>query len=313
MVEKGEVLLIDASIYIFRYYFSMPDNWFCEEKNWPTAAVYGYTTFLFKLLGLEQPTHIAACFDESLTSCFRNEIYPDYKSNRTLPDEALAFQLRACREVTELLGIQSYSSKVYEADDLLASLYQQLKSNPQPIAILTRDKDLGQVLRRDQDFLWDYLDKGAPANNYRQGSLFYGRDIIHKFGVKPHQLVDYLALKGDSIDNIPGVPGVGKRTAQSLLNHMGSVDNIFEQLETVGTLPIRGASKLIDKLEEYQDQINMAKSLASVVGNIPLIEGHNDIRWMKPSWDQLLGFFQSMGFPGLTKSMLKLQQLSNRW
>ena len=149
--------LIDASIYIFHYYFALADHWFSEEKGWPTAAVYGYTTFLLKLLEKEKPQRIAACFDESLGSCFRNDIYPDYKSSRALPDEMLAFQLEACRQVSELLGIPCFGSETHEADDLLASLYQRLQRSSKPIAVLTRDKDLGQVLSRPQDFLWDYL------------------------------------------------------------------------------------------------------------------------------------------------------------
>lgn len=119
----AHTFLIDASIYIFQYYFSLPDHWFSEDDSYPTAAVYGYTAFLVRLLKKHQPQRIAACFDESLDQCFRNEIYPDYKSSRALPDEALAFQLRACQTITRLLGIATYASERYEADDLLGSLY----------------------------------------------------------------------------------------------------------------------------------------------------------------------------------------------
>ena len=150
-MNNRPTLLIDASIYIFRYYFAMPDRWFSEKKGWSTAAVYGFTTFLIQLLQ-QQPLRIAACFDESLGSCFRNDIFPAYKSSRVLPDECLAFQLSACREVSELLGLACFSSDRYEADDLLASLYQDLKRSPRPIAVLTSDKDLGQLLSRSQDF-----------------------------------------------------------------------------------------------------------------------------------------------------------------
>src|SRR5690554_4872288 len=106
-------LLLDASIFIFQYYFSLPDNWLSEE-GYSTNAVYGYTAFLLRLLEEQRPEHIAACFDESLGSCFRNSIYLDYKCSRPPADEALAFQLRACREVSELLGIASFSSSDYE-------------------------------------------------------------------------------------------------------------------------------------------------------------------------------------------------------
>ena len=209
-------LLIDASIYIFQYYFSLPDHWFSQRQSWPTAAVYGYTTFLLRLLKQHQPQRIAACFDESLDHCFRNRIYPDYKSSRALPDEALAFQLKACRQVTELLGITCFASKRYEADDLLGSLYQYCRRSKAPIAILTRDKDLGQLLCRPQDYLWDYA----------QDQCLFMADVQQKMGVSCSQIIDFLALVGDSIDDIPGVPSVGKKTAQQLLGHFDSVNNI---------------------------------------------------------------------------------------
>ena len=222
---KTPTLLIDASIYIFQYYFSLPDHWFSEQEQWPTAAVYGYSAFLARLLKEQQPARIAACFDESLEHCFRNDIYPGYKASRALPDEALAFQLRACREVTELLGIACFSSTRYEADDLLGSLYHCCQRSKTPVAVLTRDKDLGQLLTRPQDFLWDYSSKDKTRS--------YSNDIATKFGVRPDQLADYLALVGDTIDDIPGVPGIGAKTASQLLTHFGTIDQLLLQLDVI--------------------------------------------------------------------------------
>lgn len=305
-------LLIDASIYIFQYYFSLPDHWYSEAEGWPTAAVYGYTAFLVRLLQEQQPQRIGACFDKSLESCFRNEIYADYKSSRALPDQALAFQLEACQQVTALLGIQTYASDRYEADDLLGSLYRRSMRSTRPIAVLTRDKDLGQVLVREQDFLWDYLSKQLvkplvkPLSGAVQGQRYYRQDIYHKFGVWPQQLPDYLALVGDSSDDIPGVPGLGPKTAGQLLAAYGTIASLWEHLDQLASLPIRGARSLGDKLILYREQIAMAQQLATIVHDLPLIERVSELQWQVPQWQCLEDFCRSMGFPRLFRRIQSL-------
>lgn len=290
-------LLIDASIYIFQYYFALPDNWYSEDEGWPTAAVYGYTTFLVRLLDEQRPQRIAACFDESLESGFRHTLYPGYKASRALPDETLAFQLQACRDVTELLGIHTFGSETYEADDLIGSLSQRLQRSQQPIAILTRDKDLGQLIRREQDFLWDYA---ADKSHY-------AGDIQQKFGVQPRQLSDYLALVGDVSDDIPGVPGVGGKTAQQLLQAYPSVELLLAKLDGVAALPIRGANNLGNKLADYREQIILAKQLATIVTDLPLINSVTELMPRSPSWKKLDTFCQAMGFPKLFQRIKTLQ------
>ncbi len=300
--NEAPACLIDASIYIFRYYFALPDNWFSDD-GYPTAAVYGYTTFLIDLLQNQKPARIAAAFDESLDSCFRNEIYPDYKSSRAQPDEALAFQLAACREVTELLGIASFASDTYEADDLIGSLMpileRELEAENTPIAVLTRDKDLGQLLKREQDFLWD------KANEKR----FYRQDIFDKFGVYPEQLVDYLALVGDSVDDIPGVPGIGAKTAQDLLTHGQDIMGIFERLDELPTLKIRRAKGLPDKLIEATEQIAMSRALAEIVCDIPLGVTARDLSLKSQASEPLVDFCNAMGFPRLINKINQLPHI----
>ncbi len=284
--EPAPICLIDASIYIFRYYFALPDNWFSREQGYGTGAVYGYSTFLLRLLEETGASHLAACYDESLGGCFRNEIYPDYKISRALPDEALAFQLRACRQAGELLGIASFASDTHEADDLIGSLARKLRRGKKPIAILTRDKDLGQLLRRPQDYLWDYTGERR----------IYGPDLEQKLGVRPEQLADYLALVGDSIDDIPGVPGVGGKTAATLLQHYGDIDTLFRQLDTVATLPLRGAGKLAARLGEHREQIAVARQLARIVEDLPLPVTTADLKRSAVNWPGLESFAEDMGF-----------------
>jgi len=222
------------------------------------------------------------------------------ESDISLPDEALAFQLKACRRVSQLLGIQTYGSKTHEADDLLGSLYQPLVRTRKPIAILTRDKDLAQLLRRPEDYLWDYA---ASSSTEQIGVKHFAMDIQHKFGVEPNQLIDYLALVGDNIDDIPGVPGIGAKTAQQLLKHFGSIDHMLTTLcstpHLFTELPIRGAKALAPKLIEYREQIRMAQQLATIVINLDLINSVRELEWQEPKWTSLKRFCTQMGFPKL--------------
>jgi len=311
--NQKPILLIDASIYIFQYYFSLPDHWFSQKSSYPTAAVYGYTTFLMRLLIEQEPKYIAACFDESLESCFRNTIYPEYKSSRAMPDEALAFQLEACKQVTELLGIKTFASERYEADDLIGSLYQSLTKENNPIAILTRDKDLGQLINSKNDYLWDYAKyKPTEAEQNLRQSQYYYDDLVEKWGVKPEQFADYLSLVGDSIDDIPGVPGIGKKSAASLLQEFNSVERMLEQSDNIKHLPIRGANSLASKLNEHHDQIAMAKALATIYCDLALISSNKDIALQPFQQPVLEEYFVLMGFPKLAARLNLLPNFTHR-
>ena len=285
--------LLDASIYIFRYYFSLPDRWHSDEGI-GTGAVYGYTGFLLSLLAAQQPRLIGACFDESLTGCFRNELYPAYKSSRTLPDEALAFQLQACRRVTELLGISAFASAVYEADDLIGALMLRLhRQQPGcPVAVLTRDKDLGQLLSRTEDYLWDYAAADAEV------AIICRQRVQEKFGVWPEQLPDYLALVGDKIDDIPGVPGVGPKTASALLQRFGSLEELYQRLGEVPSQPLRGAGKVAALLAEYRSQAQLARQLATIATGPEVLDGQGclALEWTVPDERAFTAFCQEMGF-----------------
>ncbi|SDZ75792.1 5'-3' exonuclease [Microbulbifer marinus] len=255
-VKSPATLLVDASVYIFRYYFALPPNW-TSRSGHSTEAVYGFSNFLLDLLG-RRPRHIACAFDESLGSCFRNELYPDYKCSRALPDEALAFQLAACRTMAEALGIACFASDRYEADDILATL-TAICRDQEPI-IISRDKDLGQLLDRGAASLWDFA-----ADNHSDTAA-----IQAKFGVRPGQIADYLALVGDSSDDIPGVPGIGAKTAARLLAEFDDVDALLAQSERVAGLPLRGAAGIATRLQEHAEQIRLAKRLAMLHEDIDL-------------------------------------------
>lgn len=292
------VYLIDASIYIFRAYFSMPDEWFSPD-GYSVNALYGYTQFVLKFLQRTRPEYVAAAYDESLGSCFRNDIYPAYKESRALPDESLAFQLQACKGLTELLGIVSPASERYEADDIIASLATQYAAKNYPITIVSRDKDLGQLLLKSEHILWDF----AADTRLDQSSFF-----AH-YGVQAEQLVDFLALVGDSIDDIPGVPGIGKKTAAALLQQFGSIDKMQTNISAVASSGLRGALGISQKLSEHGQQIAMAKQLIKLKTDITELQGI-DLAWQPPSIDTLHYYLDEFG---LAKRFEKQLQACYWW
>lgn len=256
---RDRAYLIDASIFIFRYYFSLPDYWHSQD-GYSTFAVRGYVSWLAKFLVAENPNNAVACFDESLGSCFRNDIYPDYKVSRAPADDELIFQLEACKQMTELLGVATYASERYEADDLLGTIAQRCIKKGLAFCLLTRDKDLGQLVEPTLSEIWDYPD------GVRMDSI----GVVERFGVQPNQIADYLAIVGDVSDDIPGVPGVGSKTAVKLLTYFGSWSNLRENLDEVVNTKIRGAKRLVDKLAEHREQVDMALALTTIARDAKL-------------------------------------------
>ena len=287
MTSPSHLYLIDASIYIFRSYFSLPENWHSKisgKESYSTQAVYGYLNFLLKLLEQASPNYIAAAFDESLGSCFRNEIYPGYKANRVLPDEALEFQLNACVEVTELLGIAGLASDTHEADDIVGTLAKSGRDQGHKIVVVSGDKDLSQLVINDQDVIWDF-GKKDPQDRLA---------VKEYMGVWPEQIADYLALVGDSIDCIPGVPGVGAKTAIGLLNHFEGIDKLLSaDASDIAGVPVRGAKKLPAKIADYREQILMAQKLTCIADDAPV--GKVSLQRQPILLDKLSAFCDRMG------------------
>lgn len=255
--QSSTYYLVDGSIYIFQSHFSPYVECFDTDGN-DLSAVYGFTQFLLQFLRRVKPDRIAVALDESLFRGFRHDLCPNYKSNRELPDENLATQLRACREICSVLGMASYASEKYEADDIIGTLstrMAELLPDEAALCIVSRDKDLAQLLRTDRDYMWDY-----SGNRKR-----YRADIQEEFGVSPEQFPDYLGLVGDSVDCISGVPGVGPVKAKELLRAFGSLDNIYENLDAVAGLSLRGAAGLASKLAIHQAEARLSRELATIV------------------------------------------------
>ncbi len=276
--------LIDASIYIFRAWFSIPDSMTDTDRN-PVNAVYGYARFLSDFLEHVQPEFIAAAFDASLSTTFRNEIYPEYKANREPAPPELKRQFEQCRSLTRALGIMECADGAFEADDLIGTMAAGMHDAGHCITIVSRDKDLLQILQ-DGDSLWDYA--GDKTTRY---------DQVHgSFGVRAEQIVDFLGLAGDSVDNIPGAPGVGAKTATALLAEFDSIDEIYANLDRVSELPVRGAGKLGAKLAEHRNKVTLSRELAQIRYDAPVETNEAALARQVPDLDNLNSLYDGLGF-----------------
>jgi 5'-3' exonuclease len=276
--------LIDASIYIFRAWFSIPDSMTDTDNN-PVNAVYGYARFLSEFVESVQPEFVAAAFDESLTTSFRTEIYPEYKANREPAPPELKRQFEQCRRVTRALGIMDCADGQFEADDLIGTMAAGMRDAGHCITIVSRDKDLVQILQNG-DSIWDYA--GNKTTRYDQ--------VQNTFGVRPEQMVDFLGLAGDSVDNIPGVPGVGQKTATALLDAFDSIDDIYANLDRVADLPVRGAGKLGPKLAEHKNKVALSRELAQIRYDAPVESNEVSLARKAPDLEDLNSFYDGLGF-----------------
>jgi 5'-3' exonuclease len=276
--------LVDASFFVFRAYYSIPPE-MADGDGRPVNALYGFARFMSDLLEHERPEFLAVAFDESLAGSFRNRIYPAYKANREPAPEELKEQFRRCRELCRHLGVAAYSSPEYEADDIIGTIATRLRRAGFRSTLVTRDKDLAQLIHEGDEF-WDYM----ASERYAYA------DIAARFGVRPERMADYLALTGDAVDNIPGVPGVGPKTAAALLAEFESLDHLYGNLERVATLPIRGAARVAAKLAEHRPAAYLARELTRIACDMPLEVGANELRRCAPDLATLGGFYDAAGF-----------------
>lgn len=276
--------LVDASVFVFRAWFSIPPQ-MTDPAGSPVNAVYGYASFLGDLLVQTRPERIAVAFDESLTTSFRNEIFPDYKSNRELPPPELERQFAVCRELTGLMGIAHYAHPEFEADDIIGTLCARMRPVGVRSVIVSRDKDLAQLLREGDEF-WNIVDDKRLA--YDQ--------VAQHFGARPERMADYQALVGDKVDNIPGVPGVGAKTAAALMAEFESLDEIYADLDRVVTLPVRGASGLARRLDQHRDTALLARRLTRIATDMPLCFEPGDLVAAEPDLAGLMALYDRLGF-----------------
>jgi len=284
--------LVDGSLYVFRAWHSMPED-FRDAEGQPANAVHGYTRFLCELIEREKPAHLMVAFDASLTTSFRNQLYPAYKANRELPPPDLERQFALCREVTEAIGVTVLADPVYEADDLIGSMLWTLRAQGRHSVIVSADKDFGQLLG-EHDRQWDF------ARDRR-----WGPEGVHeKLGVHPHQVADYLALTGDSVDNIPGVPGIGAKTAAALLQHFGDLESLLERVDEVEFLSLRGAKSCARRIRDNAEQARLFARITRIALDAPVPERAEQLERRPGDRAQLERLCQKLRFGPLTRSRL---------
>jgi 5'-3' exonuclease len=286
---REPLYLVDASFFVFRAYYSVGIEMTGTDGE-PVNALYGFGRFLGDLLEQARPVHIAVAFDESLSSSFRNEIFPAYKANREPAPPELKRQFALCRELCRHLGLAEYSSPLYEADDIIGTIVTRLRSRGHQAVLVTRDKDLAQLIRKG-DAYWDWA---------AERRLEYA-DIEGHFGVRPERIADFLALTGDSVDNIPGVPGVGPKTAMVLLREFSSLEEIYAGLDRVASLPIRGAAKLPDRLRTHRDAAYFARRLTTIACDMPIDVSTEQLRRRKPDLEALEAFYDRARFGAMLR------------
>jgi 5'-3' exonuclease len=295
-VNKPNVYLIDASIYVFKSYFAVPDE-FKSQGGDPINAVYGFIRFLTQFIHQTKAQYIACAFDESLSSSFRNEIYPPYKANRDPAPAELKKQFRICKKVTRAMGIATFSDESYEADDLIGTLASHYQQKDHQVYVVSADKDLTQLIG-ENDFWW----------NYGKNEPFGPSQILQKFGVYPNQIADYLALTGDSVDNIPGVPGIGPKTASKLLQHFKTLEQLVSRKNEINYLSFRGAKSCKKKITDHLDELHLARKLTGIVTDVPI----NDLNITRKNVndDKINLIFDYLNFgPMLRRRILDLENI----
>tara|TARA_R110000787_G_scaffold63679_11_gene144139 strand:+ start:239119 stop:241932 length:2814 start_codon:yes stop_codon:yes gene_type:complete len=286
--DREHVFLIDGSGVIFRAYFAgmgQRGRQMTRSDGTPTNAVYIYTRILLKLIEDTEADYVAVIFDKARKT-FRNDIYPEYKAHRPDAPEDLVPQFALVREATEAMGIPGIEMANYEADDLIATYAKQAAAEGMDVTIVTADKDLMQLVD-ERISIWD----GVKDRTIREA------EVIEKFGVSPNRVIDVQALAGDSTDNVPGVQGIGIKTAAELINIYGDLDTLLARAEEIKQ------PKRRERLIEQADMARISRELVTLKVDVPLETPLSDFKKKAPDPEKLLAFLQAQEFKTLVASI----------
>ncbi|NIV35050.1 MAG: DNA polymerase I, partial [Anaerolineae bacterium] len=254
MADPGKLVLIDGHALVYRAYFALPST-MATSKGELTNAVFGFASMLLKVLQDEKPEYLAVTFDVGRT--FRHDDYAEYKANRAEMPDDLRMQFGRIDQLLETFDIPTYSAEGYEADDVLAALAGQAEQEGLQTLIVTGDTDTFQLVGPNVRVL-------APGRSFSDTIVYDEKRIRERYGLEPVQLIDYKALVGDTSDNVPGVRGVGAKTATKLLQEYGSVEAVYENLDAVSSSRFRNA------LEKGRDEAFLSKYLVTIVHDVPV-------------------------------------------
>ena len=290
MSSAETLYLVDGSSYIYRAYYAI--RHLSSPTGFPTNAIYGFTQMLLKLLKDYKPQHVAVVFDAGRTT-FRTEMYPDYKANRAAMPDDLRMQMEPIRDVVKAFNIPSLELQGYEADDIIGALAGRFAARGGKVVVVTGDKDLMQIVT-DHVTLLDTM-KGKESGI---------AEVVERFGVGPELVTDILGLAGDSSDNIPGVPGIGEKTATKLIVEFGSLDQLLERANEV-------KGKNGEKLREFREQALLSRRLATIECNVPLEVALETLTVQEPDQETLNSIFKKFGFTSLIKELTGKATLSS--
>jgi DNA polymerase-1 len=289
-MKKGDHLfLVDGSGYIFRAYHALPPLT-RKSDGLPVGAVSGFCNMLWKLMVSARdtdvgvvPTHFAVIFDYS-SKTFRNELYPEYKANRSAPPEDLVPQFGLIRQATRAFDLPCIEMEGFEADDIIATYAKLACEAGADTTIISSDKDLMQLVGETVSMYDPMKDREIKVP-----------EVIEKWGVPPEKMIDLQALTGDSVDNVPGVPGIGPKTAAQLLEQFGDLDTLLSRASEIKQ------NKRRESIIENADKARISRELVRLRNDVPLAEGLDDLTLQPPNGPKLIGFLKAMEFTSLTR------------
>jgi DNA polymerase-1 len=290
MAGRPVLYLIDGSSYIYRAYFAI--RHLSSPRGFPTNALYGFTQMLIKVLKERSPDHVAVVFDAGRRT-FRNDLYPDYKANRVSMPDDLVPQIAPIKEMVRAFNIPALELAGFEADDIIGTIARDCENKGVDVVVVTGDKDLMQIVTEHVRLLDTMKEKESG-----------GREVEERFGVGPEKVIDILGLAGDSSDNIPGVPGIGEKTAIKLIQEYGSLDSLLERAGEV-------KGKNGEKLREFADQARLSRRLATIDCRVPIDYSFADFSLSPADNRRLAELFKEYGFTTLMKELTSTATLSS--
>ncbi|KJG00778.1 DNA polymerase I [Photobacterium angustum] len=289
-IPENPLILIDGSSYLYRAYHAAPN--FTNSDGEPTGAIYGVVNMLRSMLRQFSTEHIAVIFDAK-GKTFRDDMYPEYKANRPPMPDDLRSQIEPLHAVIKAMGLPLIAISGVEADDVIGTLSTQASQQGMPVLISTGDKDMAQL-----------VDQNVTLINTMTDVVMDPAGVVDKFGIGPELIIDYLALMGDKVDNIPGVPGVGEKTAKALLTGIGGLDALYDNLDDIAALGFRGSKTMAKKLIDNKEAAYMSYKLATIKLDVELDVTPDELRKGVPDTDALTELFGKLQFRRWLTEML---------
>ena len=281
------LFLIDGSAYIFRAYFAIPP--LTNAAGLPTNAIFGFTNILLKFLKQYQPEYVAVALDAGRVT-FRNEMFAGYKGNRPEAPADLIPQFPYFRKILDALNVPLLELPGFEADDIIATLCERMSGQTCELVVVSSDKDLMQLVTNGIKLLDSAKDRWIGKEQ-----------VLEKFGVAPEQVIEVMGLMGDAIDNIPGVKGIGEKTAGALIQHFQTLENLYARLDEIAQMKLRGGARVRELLEKDKDKAFLSRDLATVKRDVPIDPGLEELRYIGWNREKSRALFTELEFTNLIK------------